>query len=1206
MAEVLPGIPRGVRFEGMKKVEPPLREELFSAVQLESHAKSLASTQFLDARPGPELLLRRLDENEEIIRNSYEDVADAVLRGSPVSPAAEWLLDNYHLIQEQIDHIHLNFPPEYSQQLPRLGAGHRKGLPRLHDLALELVSHTDGRVDIENITLFLRAFQSVHPLKIGELWAMPLMIDLALMENLRRVAYRIAWRRMHRSWALEWSQRFIQIIQKEPKSLIMVLADFIHSNPPTAAPFLAELTADLQGRHPSLGLVINWIEQELAERGQTLELIQQAESHDQATDQVSIGNSITSLRNLRTIDWKNFVESLSIVEATLRKDPSNIYSQMDFHSRDICRHKVEELAKFSGLEEEAVAEAAINLTEEKAHAVDSEQRQKTVSYFLTGQGRQELESKIGCSLNLRRNLCRKLKHIALPLYLLSFIVLTFLITAGFFWIIGSRQHWVWFLFSIITVSMVASKSAISILNWFVTINVPPQSMLKLDFSKGIPNEHRTAVVIPTFLSSQQKTEQLLEQQVVRYLANRSPNLIMVILTDFTDASQETMPEDESLLEAALEGIRRLNRMYAEDGQTIFYLLHRPRCWSQSQGCWMGYERKRGKLNQFNKLVEKGITEPFLKIEGDINALRDVRYVIVLDSDTSLPPQSAWKMAATLAHPLNHPHIDPKLNCVDKGYGVLQPRLATSLSNSRQSLFARLFAGDVGIDPYTREISNIYQDLFGESQFVGKGIYDIKTFDAVLGERFPENRILSHDMIEGSYARCGFLNDVELVEEHPSRYLADISRRFRWARGDWQIARWLLPAVPVPDGKKCRNPLGLLAKWMIIDNLRRTLTPLFFLGAFLLGWFGATNAAMGWSLLLIAIFFLPNLLKSFQVLVVKPEHLRWSTHIPHAIRKESRTWLIDFLDLVQIPFNAYFYVKAILLTAWRLLLSHRYMLEWQTASDADKKVNNTLPGIFRTMWIAPLAAVLIAAMIVVSKIQIFAESSNWFQYIPQYSSGPGGLEITFALLTGWFLSPMIAWWLSRQTLPARLEINDEHELFLRKTARRIWAFFEQFVNEENHWLPPDNFQEDFFVGQAHRTSPTNIGMALLSNLAASDFGYISAKKLMENISETFKTMEELPRYHGHFYNWYDTKSLHPLNPHYISTADSGNLTGSLITLSAGFAELVNRPIVPEKWLHGLGDTSQILFDELRKESKKKQQMIDGRYFRPNTKNSVGTN
>ena len=1195
LINVLPGGPPGGRFEGMKDAEPPLREELFSTGQLESHARSLAMTQILDIRPGPELLLHRLNENEEIIRKSYEDVAEAVQRGRPVSPGAEWLLDNYYLIEEQIDHIHLNFPPDYSQQLPRLGAGHRKGLPRVYDLALELVSHTDGRVDIENISLFLRAYQSVRPLKIGELWAMPLMIGFALMENLRRVSYRIAWRRMHCSWALEWSQRFIQIIQKEPKSLITVLADFVQSNPPTAAPFLAELTADLQGRHPSLGLVINWIEQELAERGQTLELIQQAESHDQTADQASIGNSITSLRNLSTIDWKNFVELLSIVEAALRKDPSGIYAQMDFHSRDICRHQIEELAKFSGLEEEAVAEAAVNLAKETAHAVDSEPRQRTVSYFLAGQGRRELELKIDYRVNLRRRLCRGLKYSAMPLYLLSFIVLTFLATAGVFRIIGSGPHWVWFLFAIITVGLVASRSAISILNWFVTITVPPQRLLKLDFSKGIPHDHRTAVVIPAFLSSPQTAEKLLEQQEVRYLANRSPNLKMVLLTDFTDAHQETMPEDESLLEGMLAGIRKLNRQYAEDGQSVFYLLHRPRCWNPSQECWMGYERKRGKLTQFNRLIKKGTTKPFSTLEGDIQGLRDVRYVIVLDSDTSLPPQSAWKMAATLAHPLNQPSIDLKRTCVDNGYGVLQPRLAASLPNSRQSLFARLFAGDVGIDPYTREISNIYQDLFGQAQFIGKGIYDVKAFDAVLGKRFPENRILSHDMIEGCYIRCGFLNDVELVEEHPSRYLADVSRRFRWARGDWQIARWLFPTVPGPDGEPCHNPLSLLSKWLIVDNLRRTLVPLAIFGAFLLGWFGAANAAISWTALLATIYFLPNLLKSFQALVFKSEHLRWSTHLPYVIGKELRTWIIDFLDLLLIPFTAYFYLKAILLTGWRLLVSRRHMLEWQTASDADQTVNNHFSGIVGAMWIAPLAAVIIAAMMTIPKIPDIADSLNWLRYIPLSPSGPWRLGIIGTLLTGWFLSPVIAWWLSRPTVPARQEMTHEQELFLRKMARRTWAFFEQFVGPENHWLPPDNFQEDPFVGQAHRTSPTNIGMALLGNLAACDFGYISAKKLMENISETFKTLEELPRYHGHFYNWYDTQSLQPFHPRYISTADSGNLTGSLVTLSAGFAELANRPIVPEKWIQGLEDTAQIFLDELQMMAKKKQQGMDADNF-----------
>ena len=560
---------------------------------------------------------------------------------------------------------------------------------------------------------------------------------------------------------------------------------------------------------------------------------------------------------------------------------------MDFRSRDICRHQVEELSKFSGMEEEAVAEAAINMAQEKMQTPDAENRQKTVSYFLTDEGRSELESRIHCRLSLWLRLCRGLKRHALPVYLLSFGVLTCLAAAGVFWVVGFGPHWRWFVFAVITVGLVISRSAISIINWIITLVLPPQIMLKLDFSKGIPPDHQTAVVVPAFLSAPGVVEKLLEQLEVRYLANRSPNLVMVLLTDFTDAPEETMPEDQALLDAALAGIRRLNLKYAADNQTVFYILHRPRRWNPAERCWMGYERKRGKITQFNQLVEKGITDPFSIIEGDIQVLRNVRYVIVLDADTALPPQSAWKMAATIGHPLNRPRIDAERRCVDKGYGMLQPRLATSLPNSQQSLFARLFAGDVGLDPYTREVSNVYQDLFGQAQFVGKGIYDVKAFDATVGDCFPENRILSHDMIEGCYARCGFLNDMELLEKHPRRYLADVSRRFRWARGDWQIARWLLPTVPGPQGKPCRNPLGSLAKWMIIDNLRRTLVPLALFVAFLLGWFGIPDSAMKWTVMLAAIFFLPNLLKSLQAIAVKSKHLNWSTHIAHAVRKELR-------------------------------------------------------------------------------------------------------------------------------------------------------------------------------------------------------------------------------------------------------------------------------------------------------------------------------
>ena len=530
-------------------------------------------------------------------------------------------------------------------------------------------------------------------------------------------------------------------------------------------------------------------------------------------------------------------------------------------------------------------------------------------------------------------------------YLFAIGVLTVLICASLFWLVEPALQDMWLWFAFIAVALVASRSAVSLANWAATLLVPPRSLPRLDFSKGIPPAHCTAVVVPAFLSSPQAVDSLLEQLEIRYLANRSPNLLMVLLTDFPDAAQETMPEDQPLLESTLDGIRRLNRKYAEGRQTIFYLLHRPRLWNPAEYCWMGYERKKGKVEQFNRLIREGVTAPFSMWEGDVEKLRSVKYVIVLDTDTELPPQSAWKMVGALAHPLNRPWINSRRGCVEKGYGVLQPRLAVSLPASQQSYFAKLFAGEVGLDPYSREVSNVYYDLFGEGQFVGKGIYDVEAFGAVLGGRFPENRILSHDLIEGCHVRCGFLNDVELIEDHPSRYLADISRRRRWARGDWQIARWLLPRVPGPGGTHRTNTLGMLARWMILDNLRRTLVPLALFAAFLLGWLGAPSVAMAWTALLVAVFFLPNLLRSIRAITAKPRQFRWLVHLRHAADKELRAWAINLLELLLTPFQAFFYLKAILKTAWRLFFSHRRLLEWQTALDAENCTRSSLVGTF---------------------------------------------------------------------------------------------------------------------------------------------------------------------------------------------------------------------------------------------------------------------
>lgn len=1150
------------------EAEPSLREGLFSSSQLESHARALATEQKLAPRSGPEILLRRLAENEDVISRSYQDVAEAIRHGHSQSPAATWLVENYTFIEEQIDQIRLIFPPGYSRKLPCLSSGPLKGFPRIYQMAIELVSHTDGRVDVENISLFIRSCQKVHPLKLGELWAVPIMVNLALVENLRRVSRRIAWRRRQRESAVDWSRRFIQAVELDPKSLITILADFVRSEPSLSAPFLSEMTSCLQGTHSAMGLVINWVEQELSERGQTLELIQQAESHDQTADHASISHSITSLRQMGRIDWRDFVEDLSATEAILRQDPGGVHPEMDFRSRDLCRHEIEDLSRRSSCKEEDVASIALRLATERSQSPENDPREGTVGYFLIGTGRSELETETHYRPTMRRRIERYVLGRALPVYLLAITLLTAVLSFAVLKIVGSGMPRWWLGVTGIAVILVASRSAVSLVNWWANLAVTPRALPRLDFSAGIPDAHRTAVAVPAMLSSAPTVDKLLEHLELRYLGNRSPNLLMVLLTDLPDAIQEHMPEDKVLLERALDRIRELNTRYAADSRPAFYLLHRPRLWNEHQRRWMGHERKRGKIEHFNRLVLTGATGPFSLIEGDIGRLRSVRYGIVLDADTQLPPQAAWKMIASMAHPLNSPHVDLTRQCVTRGYGILQPRLAVSLPQSQRSRFAGLFAGDVGLDPYTREVSNVYQDLFGQGQFVGKAIYDIKAFDATVSARFPDNRILSHDLIEGCHARCGFLGDVELLEDHPEHYLADASRRRRWARGDWQIARWLLPRVPGPDNTRRPNPLEMLARWMILDNLRRTLVPVAMLMALLLGWFGAPKTALSWTAMLVIVFLLPDCFRSMRVLFVKPGHLRWSTHLPHATARELRGWAISLLELLLIPFHACMYASEILRTQWRLV-SRRHLLEWQTASDAGSKGRATLAGEFMAMWPAPVTAAIIAVLLAGGR------------FSGDMKASPAAAIVVGLLLASWLVSPAITWIMGRPASRLSRGIDERQRIFLRKTARRTWEYFARFVGPGHHWLPPDNFQQDPPIGDATRTSPTNMGMALLGNLAAWDFGYVSVGMLLDRTDQAFRTMEELPRHRGHFFNWYNTRTLAPIPPRYVSTADSGNLAGSLVALKAGLAELIDRPILPPQWRQGMEDVVGIMLEELER-------------------------
>jgi cellobiose phosphorylase len=1112
----------------------------------------------------PDKLLPRLDDNERVLVQTYDLVTAAVAAGRRVSPAAEWLLDNFYLVEEQIRTARRHLPKSYGRELPRLASGPTANYPRAYAIAIELISHVDGRLDAVSLDAFVASYQSVKPLKLGELWAVPIVLRLALIENLRRVSVRVGATRRDRDLADEWAGRMVRVVEQSPTDLILVMADMARADPPLSGAFLAELTRHLQGQSPYFAFASTWLEQRLAEQGLTIEQLVLAEGHAQAADQVSIGNSITSLRFLSSTDWREFVERHSIVERMLCDDPAGVYAGMDFATRDRYRHSIEQIARRSHLSEDDVARKAIGLAEAQAQRSteggrDGGDRAAHVGYYLIDRGRRALE-KVTVMRRSARMITRGVgRRIPLLLYLLPILAITGGVTAFFLtWAQGRGAGSVALWLLAIPVAMCAAQLGIAVINWCATAIVPPRPLPKMDFHEGIPAEHRTMVVVPTMLSNARAVEDLLEGLEVRYLANRDDNLHFGLLTDLEDAGVEVLPGDEELVQLAIDGVEELNRKYEVDRSDVFFLFHRPRRWNAQEGVWMGYERKRGKLSEFNALL-RGPSDRFSHVVGDVAVLPGVRYVITLDTDTQLPRDSARQMAGAMAHTLNRPVFDKKRCRIVEGYGILQPRVGVSLPSAQRSWFVRLFAGDTGVDPYTRVVSDVYQDVFGEGSFIGKGIYDVDAFEQACGG-LPENTILSHDLLESAYARSALLSDVELYEEYPSRYPADVSRRHRWIRGDWQIAAWLLPRVPSLAAGRIGNPISALSWWKIFDNLRRSLTPVAMLALLLSAWLLVPKLGLAATALVLAAIGAGSILSLMSSVAGKPADAPLPAHLRATVVAFGKHLAQFLFTLVFLPYDAYVSLDAIARTGMRVLWSKRNLLEWKTSSDAQRAARSDLGGFFRSMWFAPVIALAAGVFIVLFR--------------------RGAFPVASPLLYLWLVSPIIGWWLSRPLTTAPARLTDAQRVFLEKLSRRTWRFFETFVTQEENWLPPDNFQEHPTPVVAPRTSPTNIGMALLADLAAYDFGYCSVARILDRTEKTFGTLAKMERYRGHFYNWYDTRTLKPLPPAYVSMVDSGNLAGHLLVLRQGLVELAAATVLPPRIFGGLRDTVRVLLDAAR--------------------------
>ena len=1144
--------------------EPPLRSELFSAEQMEQHGKALAASHSLGLKRPRDLLLARLADNESVLLRVCDLLTAAIADNRPGTPAGEWLLDNFHLIEDQIRTARRHLPKNYSRKLPRLSNGPSAGLPRVYDIALETISHADGQVDRDSFGRFIAAYQTVTALTLGELWAVPIMLRLALIENLRRVAMRVSAHSEGRDLADYWADQMTETARSDPKSVILVVADMARSSPPMSSSFVAELVRRLQGQSAAMAVPLNWIEQRLAELGLSIAQLVQSENQQQAADQVSISNSIGGLRQLGATDWHEFVESLSVAEHALREDPAGVYARMDFATRDSYRHVLETIARGSGFAEEQVARRCVQLAREAVARNDGDDRRAHVGFYLVDKGLTLLEAATGMQTPLARALQRN--H-APYIYFWSIALLTAVFAAGLLERAhaGGAADWLLAL-CVIPVLFGSSQLSIALVNRVASALFSPQLLPRMDFSRGIAPESRTLVVIPTMLHGAQNVEDLVEALEVRFLANQDEHLHFALLTDYADAQEESLPHDEPLLQLAAQRIAELNEKYRRtSSHDTFFLFHRPRRWNARERVWMGYERKRGKLGELNALLLGGVRDAFSRIVGGVDVLSNVRYVITLDTDTQLPRDAARRLVATMSHPLNRPRYDATMRRVTEGYGILQPRVAAGLPGSNRSRYARLYGGEPGIDPYTRAVSDVYQDVFGEGSFIGKGIYDVVAFEQALGGCFPENRILSHDLLEGCYARSGLLSDVQLYEDYPASYVADVNRRRRWIRGDWQLAGWLLRRVPQsPDARGAErprrhgNPLSGLSQWKLIDNLRRSLVPAALTLLLLLGWTLLSPPGF-WTLAVIGIMLVPYLCSSLFDLLRKADDVLLRQHLAAVGRSAARHVVQVVFELACLPYEAYYSLNAVMRTAWRMLVTRKRLLEWNPSREVDRELampgRNALAACLRSMWIAPFIALLAA---------IYLSAAN-----------PAALAVAAPVLLLWFASPVIAWWISRPLVRRGAALTFEQKQFLRRLARRTWAFFDDFVGPQDHWLPPDNYQVYRVASVAHRTSPTNIGLTLLANLSAYDFGYVPAGRVVERTTNTLRTMQTMQRYHGHFYNWYDTQSLQVLPPLYVSTVDSGNLAGCLLTLRAGLTALADDRIVSSKLIDGFSDTLAVL-------------------------------
>ena len=1086
-------------------------------------------------------LMQNLDTSYNSFLNNYKFISSQLETKRDVLSAAQWLLDNLYLIEKEYKDVKHNMPKSYYENMPVIDKGLMRGYPRIYSIALEMVSYSSGIIDEQLIDHFIIGYQKHNLLSTGEIWALPIMLRIALLQYVSSISDSIVAAQKEKNTGESIADSLIDAYADG--DLEDKIKEISQENISFSPHSIERILKVLRDNGVENTLIYTWIDEKLESQETNSEKMITLEHQLVSKYQINIGNCINSIREVEGLNWKENFKKISALEKILNSDPSGIYKGMDFETKDYYRHCIEKLSKRYKVSEIYTARKVVEC------AIDDNsntQLKKHVGYYLMEDGLEFLKIKLGITdkgFNLAR---KKLNKHSVKLYIYTNLIGTILLS----WILdtyiylGDNNEISWKYFLAFTALLIPCSEIInSIFNWSINHLTEPAFIPKMEFKDGIPDHCKTIVVVPTLLINEKKILDLINDIEVYYMGNKDKNLYFAVLGDFADSKSEYEEKDNELINFALKNINLLNKKYNKGQDDKFFFLNRYRKFNEKQRSWIGWERKRGKLMEFNALLRGDKNTSYNTISGSISCLMDVKYVITLDSDTMLPRDNAKKLIGSMAHILNIPVLSKDGKTVLRGHALMQPRVNISVTNAGKTLFSKIFSGETGIDIYTRAVSDVYQDLFDEGMYTGKGIYDIDIFNEVLNDQIPENTVLSHDLLEGCMVRAALVTDIEFIDGYPPFYMASCDRVHRWIRGDWQIIPWLF-----------KSSLNSLSKWKIFDNLRRSLLAPSLMIITVLS-FTLLNDSDGWLTVAVVSLISPILFNVSDKVISPARGISLSGKI-RDIKSAVKQF---FLIFCFIPYQAYISINAIIRTLYRLVFSKKNLLEWKTSAEAEAKCGRKIKDYIYKMWVSSAAAVLI-----------------------MYFAFKRSIDIGFVMLPSsiiWFVSPLIAYYISKEAKVLKEELSEHDIQYLRKVSRKTWAYFEDFLNKENNYLAPDNFQEYANVGLAPRTSPTNMAMGITCTISAYDFGYVGIIHVQERLSHIIESMLTLKRYEGHFYNWYNTIDKTPLHPMYISTVDSGNLVGYLWTTVSALKEFENNPLINCNLSKGLMDTLILASSEI---------------------------